>query len=67
MFNTVMEQIPIPLLNELENKEIIKLVEKIIECKSLKENTINYENKLNHIIYSKMELTFNEIEFIETQ
>jgi hypothetical protein len=53
------EQMPVPLISETQQKEISKLADGIVSPKS--------ENKINEIVYQLYRLTDDEVDFIENQ
>lgn len=61
--NQYVEQIPVPLLSEIEQGKFNELVEKILQEN---EDTNYLEKQIDKMIYKLYELTPEEIEFIES-
>jgi len=58
---------PIPILNDIEQKPFLKLLEEILKRKSLNEDIKSLEETANILIYKMYGLTQEEIDFIEFQ
>ncbi|WP_312296509.1 TaqI-like C-terminal specificity domain-containing protein [Chryseobacterium sp.] len=58
---------PIPILNDIEQKPFLKLLEEILKRKSLNEDIKSLEETANILIYKIYGLTQEEIDFIEFQ
>ena len=67
MFNTVMEKIPIPIINSEKKDKLIKAVNKLLKFKLAKDCIETLDNEINIMIYELLNLTKEEIEFIELQ
>ncbi|WP_288374502.1 TaqI-like C-terminal specificity domain-containing protein [uncultured Chryseobacterium sp.] len=58
---------PIPILNDIEQKPFLKLLEEILKRKSLNEDIKSLEETANLLIYKIYGLNQEEIDFIEFQ
>ena len=65
MFNTVMEKIPIPLLNNTQEKELSERVNNLLDNIS-SDNIQFYEKEISSFIYDFFHLSEDESSFIET-
>mgnify|MGYP003613591724 CR=1 FL=1 len=67
MFNTVMERIPIPKIDNTSNRNLlIRLVRDISNEKRNGNKTNSIDNEINNLIYKILNLSSEEIEFIES-
>ena len=64
MFNTVMERIPIPLLNNTQEKELSERVNNLLDNIS-SDNILFYEKEISSFIYDFFHLSEDESSFIE--
>ena len=65
MFNTVMEKIPIPLLNNTQEKELSEKVNNLLD-NVFSDNIQYYEKEISSFIYDFFHLSEEESSFIET-
>ncbi len=56
---------PIPTITKAQQKQLIDLVEKIIEAKSQNRTFSQFEDKINDLVYGLFEITSNEQKTIE--
>ena len=67
MFNTVMERIPIPIIDNTSNRNLlIRLVRDISNERRNGNKTNSIDNEIDNLIYKILNLSSEEIEFIET-
>ena len=64
MFNTVMERIPIPLLNNTQEKELSEKVSNLLD-NILTDNIQYYEKEISSFIYNFFSFSEEESSFIE--
>ena len=59
------EQNPIPIITEAEQKPFIELVNQILNYKDKNIDTTELENKIDHLVYQLYDLTEEEIKIVE--
>jgi hypothetical protein len=64
LFPTPLKQIPIPTKKTIQSEEIEYLVKQIANNDLSKEVQIQYENRLNHLVYNLYDLSHEEIVII---
>jgi len=63
---STVSDIPIPQISLDEQSKFTLLADKIIKAKSTQSNTQELEQKINKLVYDLYGLTYDEIEFIES-
>ncbi len=61
------EQLPVPVLPENEQTIFCELIDKILSAKENHEDSTNYEEEVNSLVYNLYDLTSDEIEFIKNR
>ena len=59
------EKVPIPKVDKKTEKEIVKLVDKVIDKKRNKVDSLEEEREIDRLVYGLYDLTKNEIDIIE--
>ena len=59
------EQIPILEISDKDQKPYIELVDKVLKAKQEGKDSIEYENKIDELVYKLYDLTLEEIKIVE--